>query len=333
MMATRIKRLLRSALPVVSALTFVVVLAALIIALRHFLGVPISDSSGAIGAVGSLTVAAVAVLLGDHYRRRQSDAADAKAELALNVELSVEPCPLDYGTAVEVIVRVRNVSSVSWALPAVYVFADVLDPSSIRAERPENPPAQDDDELTGSQGKNIASFPNTMTVLCPDEQDEYQTFYVLPAANAAHDRLLMIRAEVIGAPANDDTFDKATREKFVAFLDGELVEGRRDGHWLELTADERRARGSRHTFVVFESPSPDRVKSLFNHRVLVTRPFSAKAPAAQRERLDVTHTRMFAGMLQGTMMWYRRRVVRIDKRPIGSVPAVVEGQPSTSVPL
>jgi hypothetical protein len=249
-----------------------------------------------VSSLSSFLIALVALWAGHGLKRRQEEAAHARAELALNVELIIRVLPYEKNVALEAEVRVKNVSNKTWNLPVVYVFMHPVDLAI--AGSGASPAGVTPPEVWKLRGTNIARFSNTMTRLSPDEEDVFAKAYILNDAVTRKTPYYMVLVEVVGAPDSWE-FDKKARDEFDQFMDGESD-----------TDAVVRAQPVRDTYMIIETTEKSlrEVKDGYGKRVLILPPDRRKGEA-QKDRIDDTASRDYKGMLDETMMWSRKRIV------------------------
>ena len=252
-----------------------------------------------VSSLSSLLIALVALWAGHGLKRRQEEAAHARAELALNVELVIRVLPHEEHVVLEAEVRVKNISNKTWNLPVVYVFIQPIDLAMIGSGTV--PVGVAPPDVWKLRGTNIARFSNTMTRLSPDEEDVFTKTYVLSEAATQRTPYYMVLVEVVGAP-DSWAFDEKARVEFDRFMDGELEHGSDPENVSE-------AQPIRDTYMIIETTEKDlrEKKDGYGKRVLILPP-DEKARDAQRDRIDDLSSRRFENMLNETMMWSRKRV-------------------------
>lgn len=259
-------------------------------------------------AFGTVLVALSALYAGAILRSRQEEAAEAKAQLALNVELRSQVVSHESADVIEVEARVKNVSSLSWSLPALYVFLHRLDTPQTQGAGDARPAEIVPPDLAELTGRNIARFPNSMTRLCPDEEDIFSCSFMISRSLAQQWPYYLVIAEAIGAPDSED-FDAEKRSQFIALMDGLL-----DVEWgniayppIEESAAEKEARQIRHSYMFFESAEP-RLAEKCGKKILILPP-GRREGQMQEGRIDSRSTEFFRPMLSKCMMWSRAQVV------------------------
>lgn len=258
----------------------------------------------AVGAFSSLAIALAALWAGQGLRMRQEEAAHARAELALNVELITRVIPGHGCIALEVEVRVKNISNKTWNLPVVYVFVHPVKPSSTAS--PADYPLAEEivaPELWNLRGRNIARFSNTMVRLSPDEEEVFFGAHLIDSSVAARTPYFWVLVEAVGAPDSRE-FDENARDKFEDFLDGKL--GNKNVRPEEAEIDP-----VRDTYLVIETTAKRLrgKKGGYGKRVLILPPGQERGNS-QEERIDPL-SKDFRGMLDKTMIWSRKKVVYV----------------------
>jgi hypothetical protein len=266
-----------------------------------------------VSSLSSFLIALVALWAGQGLKRRQEEAAHARAELALNVELIVRVLPHGEHIVLESEVRVKNVSNKTWNLPVVYVFVHPVDLSIIGSGASladVTPP-----EVWKLRGTNIARFSNTMTRLSPDEEDVFARAYVLNEAAVRETPYYMVLVEVVGAPDSWE-FDKEARDEFDRFMDGKSD-----------PAGVAQARPIRDTYMIIETTEKGLREGGYGYgkRVLILPPERRKNDT-QKDRIDDTPSKSYKNMLDKTMMWSRKRVVCLSPLALNGVEKGTEGR-------
>ena len=280
-------------------------------------GYPMGSGTDVVSAFGTVLVALSALFIGQGLRQRQEEAAHARAQLALNVELITRVIAHQSHRILEVEVRVKNISSKGWNLPMAYVFVHPVDVSQkVAGASPIWAP-----EIRKLRGVNVARFANTMTRLCPDEEEVFSKAYLIDEGEAQEAPYLLVLVEAIGAP-DSHGFGKAERKAFDVFMNGGLKEDVPDPALKDLPDAAQAAQRIRDTYMVIETTERDLCDKGYPKRVLILPPGkSNELKSGQEARIDITHTKLFRIMLDDTMMWSRSRVVCVGDVQRGGVEA------------
>jgi len=290
-----------------SAIGFIVVLALLMTFMRWWAQVGYQEDrfgTKVVSAFSSLAIALAALWAGQGLKRRQEEAAHARAELALNVDLKAQIFPHQGRVALEIEVRVKNVSNKTWNLPMVYVFVHPVNtpPGAKAAGAAEIVPP----EIWRLKGRNIARFSNTMTRLAPDEEEAFSNAYLLDEEVVQKTPYFLVLVEAVGAPDSWE-FDKQARTRFDYFMDGKLKEGR------VVPEAKGEAAPVRDTYMVIETTNKVLLETeRYAKRVIILPPAQrdARGGSGQEGRIDpISEDKGFKKMLDSTMMWSRRKLV------------------------
>jgi hypothetical protein len=171
------------------------------------------------------------------------------------------------------------------------------------------------------RGVNIARFTNTMTRLCPDEEEVFSKAYLIDGADIQKSPYFLVLVEAVGAPDSEE-FSDADRAAFDAFMDGHLKEGEPDPALKEPFPNKQKARRVRDTYMVIETTHRElRGKpACLPRRVLIIPPCKRKAGRrGQMDRIDMVYTDRFRSMLDDTMMWSRSRIVCMANGQVKSI--------------
>ena len=140
-----------------------------------------------VGSLGTLLLGLAGLYIGNRLRKYQEIEAEARANLALNVDLKTRVVEAGEDRILEAIVDVHNVSRSTWFVPMAYVF--------VRS-------ALDGRDLPlGQKHRNVARFTATLCQLQPDERDQFFATIVFDYAECQALAAVVVSAEVVGASA------------------------------------------------------------------------------------------------------------------------------------
>jgi hypothetical protein len=140
-----------------------------------------------VGSLGTLLLGLAGLYIGSRLRKYQEIEAEARANLALNVDLRTQVVEAGQNRILEVIVDVHNVSRTTWFVPMAYVFVrSALDGRSIPL---------------GQNYCNVAKFTATLCQLQPDERDQFFATIVFGYTESQALAAVVVSAEVVGASA------------------------------------------------------------------------------------------------------------------------------------
>jgi hypothetical protein len=140
-----------------------------------------------VGSLGTLLLGLAGLYIGSRLRKYQEIEAEARANLALNVDLRTQVVEAGQNRILEVIVDVHNVSRTTWFVPMAYVFVrSALDGRNIPLDQ---------------AYCNVARFTATLCQLQPDERDQFFATIVFDYAESQALAAVVVSAEVMGASA------------------------------------------------------------------------------------------------------------------------------------
>lgn len=140
-----------------------------------------------VGSLGTLLLGLAGLYIGSRLRKYQEIEAEARANLALNVDLRTRLVEAGQKSILEVIVDVHNVSRTTWFVPMAYVSVkSALDGRNIPL---------------GQEYCNVAKFTATLCQLQPDERDQFFATIVFDHEESQALAAVVVSAEVVGASA------------------------------------------------------------------------------------------------------------------------------------
>lgn len=161
--------------------------------------------SDLLGSLGSVMLGFAGLYIGAKLRKYQELEAQARANLALNVDLRTRVVPAGDKRILEMVIEVHNVSRSTWIVPMAYLFVHPV--FGVKKEIP-----------LGGDGHNVAHYPATLPQLQPDERDQFFATAIFSAEEAAELSAVKVSAEVVGAPSRWLGPEKAMLD-FVDFMD------------------------------------------------------------------------------------------------------------------
>jgi hypothetical protein len=140
-----------------------------------------------VGSLGTLLLGLAGLYIGNRLRKYQEIEAEARANLALNVDLRARVVEAGDKRILEVIVDVHNVSRTTWFVPMAYVFVkSALDGRDIPL---------------GQKYCNAARYTATLSQLQPDERDQFFATIIFDYAESQALAAVVVSSEVVGASA------------------------------------------------------------------------------------------------------------------------------------
>lgn len=176
-----------------------------------------------LGSLGSLLLGFAGLYIGAKLRKYQEMEAQARANLALNVDLRTRLVCAGDNRILEMIIDVHNVSRSTWIVPMAYLFV-----------RPALGGAKD--IALDRESRNAAKYPATLTRLQPDEREQFFATALFTPEDISEFSAVVVKAETVGAPERWLGPERAML-KFVDFM--EEAKGARHNYYCIARCEDR----------------------------------------------------------------------------------------------
>jgi hypothetical protein len=143
--------------------------------------------SNLLSALGSLLLGFAGLYIGAKLRKYQELEAQARANLALNVDLRTRVVCAGSSRILEMVIDVHNVSRSTWIVPMAYLFVR----PALGTEK---------DIPLGREQCNVAKYTATLPQLQPDEREQFFATVLFDSEDIRGLAAVVVSAEIVGAP-------------------------------------------------------------------------------------------------------------------------------------